>query len=148
MSSTNKRKERGKQNETPYYTLTPSNKVLPKYGTGTSHGLHIESDGRKIAFIRVFVSYKDNSSIKVIHCGIKEAIKHLIYEGFDVIRRTGDDYKDGGADMQVIVERMVSGTNEHLIVSIRSGSMDKFRNFDRINDALIQHMAVKGFKRL
>jgi hypothetical protein len=111
-------------------------------------GIDIESDGGKIAFIRVFVSNKDNSSTKVIHRGIKEAIKHFIDEGFDVIRRTSDDYKDDSPGMHVIVENMVSGTNEHSRVSIRSGNMDKFPNFDRIHDALIQHMTVKGFKRL
>lgn len=111
-------------------------------------GLDIESNGRKIAFIQVFVNHRDAFSIKVIHSGIKEAIKHLIEEGFDVIRRTGNDYKDDSSDMHVIVESMASDTNEHSRVSIRSGDMDKIPNFGRIHDALIQHMTVKGFKRL
>jgi hypothetical protein len=111
-------------------------------------GIDIESDGRTVAFIRVFVSNKDYSSNKIIHRGIKEAIKHLIDEGFDVIRRTSDDYKDDSPGMNVIVENMALGTNEHSRVSIRSGNMDKYPNFDRIHGALIQHMTVKGFKRL
>ncbi len=48
-------------------------------------GLDIKSDGRTIAFIRVFVSNKDYSSNKVIRGGIKETIKILIDKGFDVI---------------------------------------------------------------
>ena len=111
-------------------------------------GLDIKSDGRTIAFIRISVSNKDNSSIKVIRGGIKEAIKHLIDEGFDVIRRRIDGYKDDIPGMHVIVENMASGKNEHSIVSIRSGTMNELPNFDRIYDALIKHMTLKGFKRL
>jgi hypothetical protein len=110
-------------------------------------GLDIESDARMIAFIRIFISNKDASSTKVIHRGIKEAIKHLIEEGYDVIRRTSDGYKDDSPGMDVIVENMASRTNAPSRVSIRSGNMDKFPNFDRIHDALIQHMTIKGFKR-
>jgi hypothetical protein len=50
--------------------------------------------------------------------------------------------------MHVILENMASSTNEHSIVSIRAGSMDKFPNFDTVHNALIQHMTAKGFKRL
>jgi acylphosphatase len=64
-------------------------------------GVDIKSNGRTIAFIRAYVSNKNNSSIKVIHTGIKEAMKHFINEGFDVIRRTGDDYKDGGESLSM-----------------------------------------------
>lgn len=83
-------------------------------------GIDIESDSRTVAFIRVFVSNKDYSSNKVIHKGIKEAITHLIEEGFDVIRRTSDNYEDDSPNMHVIVENMAWGTNEHTRVSIRS----------------------------
>ena len=108
------------------------------------NGVNIKSNGRTIAFIRVFVSNKDNSSIKVIHSGIKEAIKHLIDEGFDVIRRTGDDYKDEDEDlsMQVIVENMTSPKKE-TTVSVQSGSLNISPIFNRILDALIQHMILK-----
>lgn len=110
-------------------------------------GVDIKSNGRTIGFIRVLVSDKNDPSNKAIHGGIKEAIKHLIDEGFDVIRRI-DDYKDDSQSMHVILENMVPPTNEHLIVCIQSGTMDKLPNFDRIHNALIQHMTVKGFKRL
>ena len=105
----------------------------------------IKSDGRTIGFIRVLVSDKNDSSNKVIHRGIKEAIKHLIDEGFDVIRRI-DDYKDDNPGMHVITENMASPTNERSRVSIQSGTMEKFPNFERIHDALIRHMIIKGFK--
>jgi hypothetical protein len=111
-------------------------------------GIDIESDGKMIAFIRVFINNKDTSSTKAIHKGVKEAIKHLNEEGYDVIRRTSHDYKDDSPGMHVIVEYMGSSTNEHSRVSIRTGNMDKFPNFERIHNALIQHMIVKGFKRL
>ena len=110
-------------------------------------GLDIESDGRMIAFMRIFISNKDTSSTRIIHKGIKEAIKHLIEEGYDVIRRTSDGYKDDSPGMNVIVENMASRTNAPSRVSIRSGNMDKFPNFDRIHNVLIQHMTIKGFKR-
>jgi hypothetical protein len=71
----------------------------------------------------------------------------LIDEGFDVIRRTCD-YRDDNPAMHVILENMVPPTNQHLLVSIQSGTLDKFPNFERIHNALIQHMIVKGFKRL
>jgi hypothetical protein len=109
--------------------------------------IEIKSNGRTIGFIRVLVRDKNNSSNKAIHRGIKEAIKHLIDEGFDVIRRTGD-YRDDSPGMHVILENMVPRTNQHLLVSIQSGTMDMFPNFDRIHNALIQHMILKGFKRL
>ena len=109
--------------------------------------IEIKSNGRTIGFIRVLVSDKNNSSNKAIHRGIKEAIKHLIDEGFDVIRRTCD-YRDDSPGMHVILENMVPPTNQHLLVSIQSGTMDMFPNFDRIHNALIQHMILKGFKRL
>ncbi len=48
----------------------------------------------------------------------------------------------------MILENMASSTNEHSIVSIRSGNMDKFPNFDRTHNALIQHLTGKGFKQL
>ena len=62
----------------------------------------------------------------------------MIEEGFDVIRRTGNDYKDDSSDMHIIVESMASDTDEHSRVSIRTGDMHKIPNFDRIHDALIQ----------
>jgi hypothetical protein len=108
-------------------------------------GLDIKSDGRTIAFIRVLVRNNDKFSNKAIQSGIKETIKILIDKGFDVIRRTSDDYSPG---MHIIVENMASAKNEHTIVSIRSGTMDKFSIFDRIHDTLIQHMILKGFKHL
>ncbi len=111
-------------------------------------GLDIKSDGRTIAFIRVFVSNNDNFSNKAIQSGIKETIKILIDKGFDVIRRTSDDYKDDIPGMHIIVENLASGKNKHCIVSIRSGTVDKFSIFDRIHDALIHHMVLKGFRRL
>ena len=112
-------------------------------------GVYIRYNGRTIAFIRVFVSDKDNSSIKVIHRGIKEAIKHFIDEGFDVIRGTGDDYKgeDEGLNMNVIVENMISPA-KGTTVSIQSSTINELQIFNRIHDALIQHMVLKGFKRL
>jgi hypothetical protein len=110
-------------------------------------GPDIESHGRVIAIILVFVSNKDNSSTKVIHSRSKEAIKHLLEEGFNVIQIARGIYDDSPG-MHLILEKMASSTNEHSIVSIRSGNMDKFPNFDRTHNALIQHMTVKGFKRL
>ena len=109
-------------------------------------GVDIKSDGRTIAFIRVLVRNNDKFSNKAIQSGIKETIKILIDKGFDVIRRTSDDYDDAG--MHIIVENMASAKNEHNMVSIRSGTMDKFSIFDRIHDTLIQHMILKGFRRL
>ena len=111
-------------------------------------GLDIKSDGRTIAFIRIFLSNNDNSSTKAIQSGIKETIKILIDKGFDVIRRTSDDYMDDTSGMHLIVENMASGKNEHWIISIRSGTIDKFSIFDRIHDALIHHMVLKGFRQL
>lgn len=111
-------------------------------------GLDIKSDGRTIAFIRVLVRNNDKFSNKAIQSGIKETIKILIDKGFDVIRRTSDDYNDDSPGMHIIVENMASAKNEHTIVSIRSGTMDKFSIFDRIHDTLIQHMILKGFKHL
>lgn len=110
-------------------------------------GLDIKSDGRTIAFIRVLVRNNDKFSNKAIQSGIKETIKILIDKGFDVIRRTSDDYDDSHG-MHIIIENMASAKNEHTMVSIRSGTMDKFSIFDRIHDTLIQHMILKGFKRL
>ena len=110
-------------------------------------GLGVKSNGRTIAFIRAYVSNKDNSSIKVIHSGIKEAIKHFIDEGFDVIRGTSDGFEDKSPNLQLIVETLTSPAKE-TIVSIQSGYTNKVPNFDRIYDALIQHMVLKGFKRL
>lgn len=55
---------------------------------------------------------------------------------------------DVSPNMHVILENMASSTNEYSIVSIRSGDMDKFPNFDRTLNALIQRMTVKGFARL
>ena len=111
-------------------------------------GVDIKSNGRTIGFIRVLVNNKrDSSDNSIIHRGIKEAIKHLIDEGFDVIRRTGDGYQEE-ASMHIIVENMVSPAKENSIVSVRSGIMDKFPNFERIHDALIQHMVLKGFKMI
>ena len=49
-------------------------------------GLGVKSDGTTIAFIRVVVCNEDDSFNNVIHGGIREAIKNLIDEGFDVIR--------------------------------------------------------------
>jgi hypothetical protein len=37
-----------------------------------------------------------------------ETIKILIDKGFEVIRRTGDDYNDDPSGMQIIVENMAS----------------------------------------
>ena len=56
--------------------------------------------------------------------------------------------KDDIPGMHIIVENLASGKNEHWIVSIQFGTMDKFSIFDRIHDALIQHMVLKGFRRL
>lgn len=111
-------------------------------------GIDIKSDGRTIAFIRVLVRNNDKFSNKAIQSGIKETIKILIDKGFDVIRRTSDDYNDDSPGMHIIVENMASAKNGHTIVSIRSGTMDKFSIFDRIHDTLIQHMILKGFKHL
>src|SRR5690349_13730468 len=95
--------------------------------------IEIKTNGRTTGFIRVLVSDKNDSSNKAIHRGIKEAIKHLIDEGFDVIRRTCDDYKDDSqGGMHVILENMVPPTNQHLLVSIQSGTLDMFPNFERI----------------
>jgi hypothetical protein len=91
-------------------------------------GLDIKSDGRTIAFIRVLVRNNDKFSNKAIQSGIKETIKILIDKGFDVIRRTSDDYDDSPG-MYIIIENMASAKNEHIIVSIRSGTMDKFSIF-------------------
>src|SRR5690242_7939406 len=99
--------------------------------------IEIKSNGRMIGFIRVLVSDKNDSSNEAIHRGIKEAIRHLIDEGFDVIRRTGHDYKDDSqGDMHLILENMIPPTNEHLIVSIQLGVMNMFPNFERIHNAL------------
>ncbi len=57
-------------------------------------GLDIESHGRMIAFIRVIVSNKGNSSTKVIHSRSKEAIKHLLEGGFNVIQIARGIYDD------------------------------------------------------
>jgi hypothetical protein len=40
------------------------------------------------------LSVKDNSSTKVIHSGSKEAIKHLLEEGFNVKQRARGIYDD------------------------------------------------------
>lgn len=82
-------------------------------------GLDIKSDGRTIAFIRVLVRNNDRFSNKAIQSGIKETIKILIDKGFDVIRRTSDDYNNDSPGMHIIVENMASAKNEHTIVSIR-----------------------------
>lgn len=82
-----------------------------------------------------------------LYSGSKEAIKHLLEKGFNVKQRARGIYDDSPG-MHVILEKMASSTNEYSIVSIRSGNMDKFPNFDRTLNALIQRMTVKGFARL
>ena len=58
-----------------------------------------------------------------------------------------DGFEDKGPDLHVIVETLITPAKE-TTVSIQSGNTNKVPNFNRIYDALIQHMILKGFKRL
>lgn len=107
-------------------------------------GLGVKTDDTTIAFIRIFVNNEESSFNNVIHGGIIEAIKNLIDEGFVVIRGTVDGFEDKDPNLRVIVEVPA----KEITLSIQCGNMNKVPNFDRIYDALIQHLVLKGFKQL